>query len=393
MILVILGAGASYDSAPTHLLSEWSRNDLPDRPPLANELFEAKIPAVMDALSLFPECRPIVPLLMPPLDGNRTIENVLQNLVVQSEADVSRKRQLAAVRVYLQFVIRQFETKWKEIHKGITNYVALLDQVRRARGPNEPVCLVTFNYDCMIEDAMDSLGITIASFDDYLKDSAFKLFKLHGSVNWGKEVIAPFDRVDIDRNVWEVIRELIHRAEELKLSSEFRFTANWPIGKIDEVPLFPALAIPIVTKSEFECPVSHLDCLKNLLPETRTVLTIGWRGMEKHFLGMLAASLSGKPAVRACSVARSSEEAKGVLDQFKTARISVNGVPYSQGFTEFIKSERAESVCGTNEQNWWPPEKTYSSSSSESANKDPNTEFDVRSGNDEYDVRAPSKDE
>src|SRR6185295_13423277 len=146
----------------------------------------------------------------------------------------------------------------------------------------------------------------------------------------------------------EVIDELIQGAGKLKLSTEYRLTRVSPVGMIDDLPFVPALAIPVVTKKDYECPGSHLDCLRNLLPETRTILAIGWRGMEKDFLGMLAKALSGKPVVRACSVAGSLEDAKRVLDQFKYAGISIKEYPYSRGFTEFIKSERAEGFCGTN---------------------------------------------
>lgn len=39
MLLVILGAGASYDSAPSQPPNDGNYSNLADRPPLANELF------------------------------------------------------------------------------------------------------------------------------------------------------------------------------------------------------------------------------------------------------------------------------------------------------------------------------------------------------------------
>src|SRR5262245_59609321 len=163
MILVIFGAGASYDSVPSKPASQtelWGRKLLPNRPPLANDLF-SDIDVVTGALRRFPECYPIVPYLQD-IPDNQTIETVLENLRSESETDVVRKRQLAAIRCYLPFVIRDFEGRWLEVHNGITNYVTLLDQVRRAHRTEEPVCIVTFNYDCMIEDALRrSLDISI----------------------------------------------------------------------------------------------------------------------------------------------------------------------------------------------------------------------------------------
>jgi SIR2-like domain len=352
MILVIFGAGASYDSVPSKpasLTKLWGRQSLPNRPPLANDLF-SDIEVVKDALKRFPECYPIVPYLQD-IPANQTIENVLENLQSESEMDVVRKRQLAAVRYYLHLVIRDFEQRWLSVHNGITNFVTLLDQVRRAHRTEEPVCIVTFNYDCMIEDALRrSLDISITSMSHFIENPEYKLFKLHGSVNWGKKIKAPFDRVEQGRSVWDLIKELIREADKLELSSDFELVNEFPIAKLNVVPLFPAIAIPVVTKREYECPDEHLRCLKDLLPQTRTILSIGWRGMEKHFLKMLAESLAGKPPIPACAVAGSAPGAKQVLIQLQDAGLSIKGRRYKMGFTEFVKDRLAERFCTTNGQ-------------------------------------------
>jgi SIR2-like domain len=352
MILVIFGAGASYDSVPSRSPSQWVRSHLPDRPPLANELF-SDIEVVKDALDRFPECHPIISYLQN-IPDKETIETVLEDSQSEGNTDVVRKRQLAAIRFYLQLVIWEFERRWRSVHRGITNYVTLLDQVRRARRPDEPVCIVTFNYDRMIEDALRYVGITIAAVEDCIKNPDFKLFKLHGSVNWGRRVKAPFDTVNSGRGIWDVIRELIQRADEVSLSSDFEMVSEHPIGKLDTVPLFPALQIPVTTKRDYECPDKHLECLKDLLPQTRTILTIGWRGMENHFLDMLAQLLAGKPLVGACAIAGGSSGSKAVLSRLLQAGIPINPSQYDKGFTEFAISRRAETFCETKEQNSAP---------------------------------------
>ena len=58
MLMVILGAGASYDSIP-HLRASRS-GPMAQRPPLANELFEERFAGV---LSYYPQLQPIVPWL------------------------------------------------------------------------------------------------------------------------------------------------------------------------------------------------------------------------------------------------------------------------------------------------------------------------------------------
>jgi len=62
MILVIFGAGASYDSVPSRTPDRHPRALLYSRPPLARELFLGT-DFFMSVLSRFPGCHPIVPYL------------------------------------------------------------------------------------------------------------------------------------------------------------------------------------------------------------------------------------------------------------------------------------------------------------------------------------------
>jgi len=72
---------------------------------------------------------------------------------------------------------------------------------------------VTFNYDKMIESALPSVGVSINELSDYIRDPAFKLFKLHGSVDWAREIEM---EIDLPADQWSIARELIRRVEELK---------------------------------------------------------------------------------------------------------------------------------------------------------------------------------
>jgi hypothetical protein len=71
---------------------------------------------------------------------------------------------------------------------GATNYRALLGQIRHHRNSSEPVCLVTFNYDTLIESALAHYEMQFAVPDDYISGTEFKLFKLHGSANSGRHL-------------------------------------------------------------------------------------------------------------------------------------------------------------------------------------------------------------
>jgi hypothetical protein len=337
-MMVIFGAGASYDSLPSRLPSLYPRTNLRERPPLASELFLPE-GICSEALRYFPQCRPIIPYLQAH-DPSTTIEQRLETLQSESDQDEERKRQLAAVRWYLQFVISQFNIQWSEVSQGITNYVTLLDQLRRCRG-SSPVLLVTFNYDRMIEEALSSLSISVSSLESYVKDDGFKLFKLHGSVNWGREIDTQVDAMKTE-NVWTVIYELINRAKELKISDRYRaldYTTR-PVGLSESVPLFPAVAIPVETKRAFECPAEHLECLRNHLAAIRKILIVGWRGTEAHFLALLKDHLTNEVHVEA--IVGDKDESEAVLAKIGNAGIKSVGTSSSRGFTDYVVRREAE---------------------------------------------------
>src|SRR5205809_4000964 len=114
MLMVIFGAGASYDSDPTRRAPvapqgpEHVANS--DRPPLANELFDNR-PQFAEALGSLPDCRPIVPFLR----GTTNIEQQLERLqqeVTEPPAYAARHRQLSAVRWYLQVALSACDERW-----------------------------------------------------------------------------------------------------------------------------------------------------------------------------------------------------------------------------------------------------------------------------------------
>jgi len=59
--------------------------------------------------------------------------------------------------------------------------------------------------------------------------------------------------------------------------------------------LFPAIAIPVENKRDFECPKDQLDTLRSYIPSVTKILTIGWRATEQPFLDILRSGLKYKP--------------------------------------------------------------------------------------------------
>ena len=96
VLLVIFGAGASYDSSPDRLPPEPPfGGDDPSRPPLANDLFVDK-DLYRQFRNAFPQFLDVIGELLP--RGGWSIENALQQLDAEASKNSRRKQQLAAIR-------------------------------------------------------------------------------------------------------------------------------------------------------------------------------------------------------------------------------------------------------------------------------------------------------
>ena len=83
--------------------------------------------------------------------------------------------------------------------------------------------------------------------------------------------------------------------------------------------LFPAIALPVETKRDYECPDDHLECLRGYLPQITKVLSIGWRATEKHFMDLLSELLPEN--VSLCAVAGNEQQAEEVIGRFEEVGI------------------------------------------------------------------------
>lgn len=281
---------------------------------------------------------PIVPYLRGRGSGI-SIERVLQRLQQEATDHPQRHRQLAAIRYYLHVMLWECESRWNEnATQGVTNQKTLLDQIERWRKPNEQVCLVTFNYDTMLETALSTVGIEIRTLPDYIADSRYKLIKLHGSVNWGRRVEVPHRL--LQGGAWPVINALIHNADALRISQDYALVDNYPIHVKNGSALFPALAIPVESKLDFECPEEHLEALRTAIPEVDKLMVIGWRAAETTFLDLLAQNLQ-RP-VRGLVVAGGHEQAVETADRLATAGVNGSYEPTDVGFTDLVVNRLAD---------------------------------------------------
>jgi len=336
MLTVIFGAGASYDSNPSRPPVKSAVDRF--RPPLANDLF-ADRDFFASTVALIERIQPVVPRLRH--TAGKNVESVLRELQDEAAQYPERHRQLMAVRYYLQCMLSKCEQSWKVEARGVSNYRSLLDEIAHWRQGTGAVCLVTFNYDTLLEDAMSSVGGTIKELNDYVfGNPAYRCFKLHGSVDWARIVETTLPSYP-DHNNWAVARNHIDRAATLKITNDFVRITEYPCGMWqDRFALVPAIAIPVEQKSYFECPADHLHELARLLPETDRLLLIGWRATEDHFLKLLTKHVT-RPL--ACTIVAGAEaEARDIASRVgpALAGVRVDWKFAPGGFTDFIVNRR-----------------------------------------------------
>lgn len=286
--MVILGAGASYDSVNISLNPQMTGPAIaPFRPPLANELFDPGRDNFARIFDNFPDLAAIAMRVRRAVARGVPVEDVLKEIEDEATGFPAVHRQLLATRCYLQRIIGACGTMWRGGAHGLTHYAELINEVERWRlASGQPVLYVTFNYDTMLEaDLAARYGSQFTDMASY-RTSEFILFKLHGSVDWGRLVPVPrevsqFPAVDGPG----VRRYLFEHAGSFTPGGFVQVgTDQWAF---EEFGVIPAMAIPVQAKQVFECPDDQVQDLSRVIATTRgKVITIGWRGLENHFLEM-----------------------------------------------------------------------------------------------------------
>jgi hypothetical protein len=204
-----------------------------------------------------------------------------------------------------------------------------LDLIQQFKPDAEAVLLVTFNYDCLLENALThELGYKFPRIDDYVASNRrFPLFKLHGSTDWARFVRAkraPYPDLIQNPKTLDFL-DTVLKEDEAASSKDF----GW--GYI------PAIAVPVQTKQTFECPEAHCDELEKYLPRVTKILTIGWRGLEEHFIKMLNVHLSGVRSLMAVSKGDAGNIAAQLRSRFTNkAGEHLKLTPFEEGFSNFI---------------------------------------------------------
>jgi hypothetical protein len=341
MLLVVFGAGASYDSVDLSLAPDMQRSInmrglFP--PPLANQLFSER-PEFIAAMNRHPQISMLIPRLRQAAEkGGATIEEVLRDIQEEAETYPRRKSHLMALEFYLSEILDQPVTSWFMSAGGATNYAGLLDQIKYSIG-DSPIMFVSFNYDRMLEWAFrDVLMYEFTdNLDSYLTDT-FSLIKPHGSVDWVQQVPpSATGRIKIRQTLEETAVAAAPQLDFAGADVTFKHNLNRP--------WHPAIAIPLDRGKTFVCPQMHLQRMLADLPYVTHILVVGWRATELHFLAKLEERLPKSRPLEICIVDKGNgaDTADQNLEKALSSSIAFKSVDlHKDGFSAFVRERKIQ---------------------------------------------------
>jgi hypothetical protein len=349
VLLIIVGAGATFDSdwrrpadrGPLPHTLAWDQLGLAFRPPLAKDLFDEDrfgeyVASYPPSQGLMDQLRRAAPAVEQELERIRDLSKDQEHL----------PRQLLAVRYYLRDVIAQTVGRWNKAKPDhMTNFTRLMarlepwrQQRARAQGAPERVAIVTFNYDTLFDNSLRNLlpGFPLAAIADYTSDARYALFKLHGSVDWWREVHGEWIA-----SVGQASPPTYWSTMMFDPPGSYAEAGAFFVGHTSR-PCVPCLALPTATKgvADFACPDAQVSDLLQLLPEVTDVLIIGWKGIEGHFLEEWRKVHAGKPdrKIRSLAVVDASLDAAMEVQARVTGAVGITAQerPLFETFSGFV---------------------------------------------------------
>ncbi|MCY3656705.1 MAG: hypothetical protein OXG95_08870 [Chloroflexi bacterium] len=320
-LLVILGAGASYDA-----LRQGA-----ERPPLAADLFD---PSYDEYQRNFPGVDGLRDTILGRMRQERGLEQILGDLAEISDENIIR--QLFEVPVYLKVLLSNFGT---DNRAGTYDALITLIQERELS-----VTFVTLNYDTILDSAIERKYRTpIESMAGYIASPDWNYIKMHGSVDWGYRLdIYGADGPMLHGNVSDYL-DLLFAIYPVPRSS---FETAWLLPdtislSLDGALIYPALSIPTDRKGQPVCPAPHLDVLRATLESDPAILVVGNQGLDTDLMDLLRQS--SRPLSRKPFHVVDPQNGAVVASRFSES-LNRRGfsVPPDMGFREFVGSDAAE---------------------------------------------------
>jgi hypothetical protein len=349
-LLVLLGAGASYDCCnDSSIIREgW-------RPPLARELFASR-GAFRPILNEYPLAQQAAVEIRRAIASPTgvALETFLREHLRESP-HAHHRRQYWAIPLYLQHLLVAVGG-W-DATTGFTEYPESYDRLVNAALQVDDVTFVTLNYDELLDRRLFAHH-PLRDMGAYLGEGQnWALIKLHGSVNWGRQLESlvawekgrdyfrgePFGDVAQWMSVGEVATaepiELrpalpsIDRPSVEAVLHQMRLASNRGYGYV----YYPALSAPLGAEDELVCPPEHVQYLKAVTddPEPLHLLVIGYSGLDQAALELL--SSGGRPVASLTVVDVTEDAAHLAMERIGKKVTSGKRAVVGGGFSEFAR--------------------------------------------------------
>jgi hypothetical protein len=346
-LAVILGAGASFDSARR---SREAGVNWAWKPPLATELFHPGDAGLHQPVSLerqrnfesvlarYPRARSLANEGYARLRSSENLESVLRSWR-DGEDFVVRKFQ--QVPLYLQDLLGSVSMGYVPTPNSTDNYDALVGRLLAA--DFDKVVFITLNYDLLLERSLVTAGDVnpktrqALGLNWYTQASAnWIMIKLHGSVDWGRPITSHVAFNNDTGMLLDQLEDLLIRDCEVGpvelLPHEHRSRVR------DGVLLYPALAVPVDDDYEAICPRDQLDQARAFLRSCTNFLVIGARAKDHDLLELLRESTVQVEEL--CIVAGSEEGARESFENLLTGSLDIRTIPLlvGKGLNSFVES-------------------------------------------------------
>ncbi len=341
-LIVLIGAGASAGAVVPGINSRhgWA-------PPVTKDIFNIRFESILNKFGSVSSFAGINDDLANGADLEIYLNAHIGTHLTYSRLSDTRRRQINQLPLYLQDLFRYIT----DLFSATNYYRRLVDQLFES---NIKVTFVTLNYDLLLDRAIeDASGIQLDNFANYFVNSGkWVLLKPHGSINWFRQIMNRYGQTGENFESWKAIvnrmniltdlDKIIFHVEKLNSSDTNSFTN----GFINNVPFYPALAIPN-GEYEFIYPVdNYREILEKNLQESENYLLIGLSGYAKDLLKVLNDNV--KSVRNLLIVGRSHVNdtyEKLILEApvFSRDQWSVNDVKYGSGFENFVKIKNAGS--------------------------------------------------